>query len=105
MEELLRGVMLSHDLEFRDERWLDRYYSIPELVASALRKYRGEATAKRKPLARLACRLIRERRPGEEVRAAVTAEAAALGIDAVSVKEIIAWAAKQEMTRREAPHA
>jgi hypothetical protein len=105
VEELLRGIMLSHDPGLRDERWLDRYYSIAELVASASRKYRGETSEKRKALARLACSMIRERRPGDEVRAAVTAEAATRGVDAAAAGEIIAWAAKQERSRREGAHA
>ena len=105
VEELLRGIMLSHDPGLRDERWLDRYYSIAELVASASRKYRGEISEKRKTLARLACSLIRERRPAGEIRGAVAAQAVALGIDAATAIGITAWASRQEVARREGAHA
>jgi len=105
VEELLRGIMLSHDLGLRDERWLDRYYSIPELVASAVRKYRGEAMAKRKPLAGLARRLVTEGRPAAEIRAAVATEAAALGFEASVATEIIAWAVRLEIERMEGADA
>lgn len=105
VEELLREIMLSHDHGLRDERWLDRYYSIPELVASALRKYRGETSAKRRPVARLARRLVHEGRPPEEIRAAVTAEAVALGFEANVATEIIKWAVRMETERMEAADA
>jgi hypothetical protein len=105
VEELLRGIMLSHDPDLRDERWLDRYYSIAELVASAARKYRGDVVVKRKALARLACSMIRKRETAEKILSVVVAEAAALGIDATIAKGIAAWAGQREIARREAAHA
>jgi hypothetical protein len=105
VEELLRGIMLSHDPGLRDERWLDRYYSIPDLVASAVRKYRGEASAKRKPVARLARRLVHEGRPPEEIRAAVADQAAALGLQPSTATEIIAWAVRMEIEGMEGANA
>lgn len=105
VEEMLRGMMLSHPEGARDERWLDRYYSIPELVASALKKYRDEQAAKQRPLFRLARQLVREDRPPEEVRARVAAEAAARGFGADVAARSIAWASKLEIACVEAANA
>jgi hypothetical protein len=105
VEELLRGIMLSHPDGARDERWLDRYDSIGELVTSAARKYRAESDERKKPIIRLACRLIRERKPAAEVRAAVYEAAARVGVEASTAAAIIAWAARTELARREQSHA
>jgi hypothetical protein len=100
VEELLRGIMLSHPEGVRDKRWLDRYHSIPDLVASALWKYRADSTQSRRPIAALALRLIRERRPGADVRTAVLAEAEAAGMSTDDAERILQWAARQELKRR-----
>lgn len=104
VEELLRGIMLSWPEGARDERWLDRYYSIPELVASAANKYQANP-ANRKSLVRLACRLIGDRCPGAEVRAAVLKQAEAVGISGKDAEGIIQWAARKELAHRGAPGA
>lgn len=105
VEEMLRGMMLSQPEGARDERWLDRYYSIPALVGSAFRKYRGDDAAKRKPVVALAFRLLRERRPSAEVEAAVIREGAENGIPADTATRIAEWCAKRELERRGAAHA
>jgi hypothetical protein len=89
VEEVLRGMMLSHPEGARDERWLDRYYSIDGLVASAVEKYARKIDEGQRALARLAGRLIHERQPSEQVRSAVQAEAARLGIDGEKAERII----------------
>jgi hypothetical protein len=100
VEELVRGLMLSHPEGARDERWLDRYYSIDGLVASAVVKYARKVEEGQRALARLAGQLIRERQPSEQVRSAVQAEAARLGIDREKAERIITWAAQREIAKR-----
>ena len=100
VEEMLRGLMLSHPEVARDERWLDRYYSIDELVASAVQKYARKVEERQRALARYARRIIRDREPGEQVRSAVLAEAARLGIEPKKAERIITWAAQREIETR-----
>jgi len=100
VEELLRGIMLSHPDGARDERWLDRYYSIDGLVASAVEKYARKVEEGQRALARLAGRLIHERQSSEQVRSAVQAEATQLGIDREKAERIITWAAQREIAKR-----
>jgi len=73
--ELLRGLMLAKPDVQHDERWRDRYDSIPSLVASAAQKYVAEAEHRR-AIARVVHDLVRRRRPGEEIKSAVLTEAA-----------------------------
>jgi hypothetical protein len=70
VEEMLRGMMLSHPEGARDERWFDRHRSIPDLVASAVRKYRDDAQPRkpdprRSEIAREAFRLLRRGIPSD----------------------------------------
>jgi hypothetical protein len=65
---VLRGIMLSHLNGARDERWLDRYNSIDELVASVIEKYARKIEESQRALARLAGKLIQARQPSEQVR-------------------------------------
>jgi len=102
--ETLRGLLLACPEAARDARWQDRFASIPDLVASAAAKYAASA-GQRRTLASLACRLLRHRLPAAAVREAVLSEAEAHGIDAVRAEGILAWAAAQELARREVPHA
>ncbi len=71
VEALLRGIMLSHPEGTRDERWQDRYDSIPKLVASARRKYREEGEnqpdPRRKDIARAAFAMLRQRKTADEI--------------------------------------
>jgi len=72
VEGLLRGIMLSYPESARDERWSDRHHSIPDLVASAVRKYRDEAQPRkpdqrRSEIAREAFRLLRRGIPSDAV--------------------------------------
>lgn len=102
VEELLRGVMLSHEASSRDERWRDRYNSIPDLVASAANKFRKKNAEGWRALAGLACRMIREARPAAEIRAAVAAEASTYEFDSIAVSQILAWAARVEGAKLDA---
>jgi hypothetical protein len=78
--DILRGLMLATPETARDQRWRDRYRSIPALVASAAEKFAPEA-ARRRAVARLTHDLVRNHRSGEEIKSAVLAEAARLDID------------------------
>ena len=99
--ETLRGLMLAHPEAVRDDRWRDRFASVAGLVASAAAKY-AEAAGHRRALAKLAGRMIRNRRPSAEMRAAMRAEAETRGIDAEQAEHILQWAVKRELARREA---
>jgi hypothetical protein len=99
--ETLRGLMLAHPKAAQNDRWRDRFDSIPELVASAAAKF-AETAEHRRALARLAGRMIRNRRPSAEMRAAMLAEAETRGIAAERAESILEWAVKRELARREA---
>lgn len=105
VEELLRGIMLTHPDVARDERWLDRYYSIDDLVASAVEKFARKIEDRERALARLAGRLIHARQPSEQVRAAVFAEAEQRGVEREKAERIITWAAQREIDKRASKYA
>lgn len=75
--DVLRGLMLATPENARDQRWRDRYRSIPALVASAGDKFAPEA-ARRRAIARLTHDLVRQRCGGDEIKAAILAEAGRL---------------------------
>jgi hypothetical protein len=77
---ILEGLMLTQPEGERDARWHDRYKSIGILVASAARKFIPEAD-RRRSIAALTHRLIRVGHNGLEIKAALVAEAARLGMD------------------------
>jgi hypothetical protein len=97
--ETLRGLMLAQPQAARDDRWRDRFESIGGLVASAAGKY-AETAEHRRALAKLAGRLLRDRRPSAEMRAAVLAEAAARGIEPERAEAIARWVVEREIERR-----
>lgn len=101
--ETLRGLMLAHPEAARDNRWHDRFASIGELATSAARKF-NDPEGHGRALAKLVGRMLRDRRPSAEVRAAVLAEAVALGIDAERAEGIARWVAEREIERRGAAH-
>jgi hypothetical protein len=108
VSELLRGFMLASS-GVRDERWTDRYDSIDELVTSAVKKYQAGARIRRdnnSALCALAIRLFEQRHLSGEVREALHAEAARLGInDNFRIEDILQWAAEKELARRTSSYA
>jgi hypothetical protein len=98
--ELLRGIMLSHPIGARNERWLDRYYGVDELVASAVKKYARAIEESQRALAKLTGRLIHDRHPSEQVRMTVLAEATQRGIEHETAERIITWVALREIGKR-----
>ena len=101
--ETLRGLMLAHPEAARDDRWRDRFASVDELAASAARKF-NDPEGHGRTLAKLVGRMLRDRRPSDEVRAAVLAEAAARGIEAERADGIARWVAQREIERRGQAH-
>jgi hypothetical protein len=87
----------------RDDRWRNRFASIPELVASAAGKY-AAAVGHRRALAKLAAQMIRDRRPAAELRAAVLAAAEARRIEGTRAESTMPWAAGRELTHRRVAH-
>jgi hypothetical protein len=80
--ETLRGLMLSHLPEARDDRWRDRIGSIPAIVRSAAEKFAPEAQ-RRRALAKFTHRLVRQpTTTGAQIKSAILAEAVRLGITA-----------------------
>jgi hypothetical protein len=71
--DTLRGIMLASTGP-RDARWHDRFRSIDTLVSSAAQKF-ADLAEKRRAVARLTHQLIRAGRSGEEIKAAILAEA------------------------------
>jgi hypothetical protein len=94
------GMMLAHDEATRDARWRDRFASIGELIAGAVRKFADETAPDRRALAKLALRLFREGRSLASVRATVLAEAECRAIAGVRAEQIVAWAAERSIQRR-----
>jgi hypothetical protein len=80
---VLRGLMLAHPPEARDDRWHNRFASIDAIVRSAAKKFAPQAD-RRRAVARLAHRLVRHRPEldGAEIKAAILAEAERLGVSA-----------------------
>ena len=101
--ETLRGMMLAFPDAARDDRWRDRFASIGELATSAAKKFH-DPEGHGRMLAKLAGRMLRDRRPSDEVRAAVLAEAATRGIETDRAEGIVTWAARREIERRGLAH-
>jgi hypothetical protein len=103
VEGLLRGIMLSHSEDARDERWFDRFDSIPVLVASALRKFRAEDVEqpdpRRRETARAAFRLLRQRTPAAKLVAELHRlnDQAPEPLPAAVINRIAIWAARQHL--------
>jgi len=89
---LLQGLMLSHPPASRDARWQDRFDDIGRTVASARSKFKGNAEAHRKAVARLALSLVRRRQPDNEIRWHVFRAAEAIGLTIEDADAIITWA-------------
>jgi len=104
VSDILSGIMLSHPEGSRDGRWYDRYYSIPALVASAQHKFHSELCQQTKParreLARMARCMFRECRPSKEVIVAVLKRAGELELPERTARDIVQWAARQELAGR-----
>jgi hypothetical protein len=92
--EVLCGLMLWHPENARDERWRDRYRSIPGIVASARQKFADGADARR-AVARVTHRAAEQQLGSDAIKELVIAEAerhqfppdAALGIAAAILHE------------------
>ena len=100
---LLRGLMLAQPEPARDERWQDRFESIPGLVRSAADKFAAPQEHRRK-LARMAGQRLRCGDDPAEVLAAVVAEGRALGVPEDAAGRVVAWVAAREVERRERRH-
>lgn len=94
--EVLRGLMLAHPENERDVRWRDRYRQVPELVRSAAQKFALEAE-KRRAIAALTHKLMRQRRDGPQIKAAILAEAERSGLDAKTALAIGAAIRRQKL--------
>jgi hypothetical protein len=98
VEELLRGLLLSHPPESRDQRWVDRFDDLGTVVASAARKYQATAE-QRRALAALAGRLIRAGRPEAEILAEIDAAALAAGVAPEIARRTLEWVVQQELAK------
>ena len=101
--ETLRGLMLAYPDAARDDRWRDRFASISELATSAARKFQ-DPEGHGRMLAKLAGRMLRDRHPSAEVRAAVAAEAAARGVEPERAEGIVRWVTQREIEQRRQAH-
>ncbi len=96
--ELLRGMMLARPEQDRDQRWQMRFAEIGRLVESAARKYAKPAAQRRdsgRVLAKLACRMFRDRVPGIDILKRLDFANAELDspVSAEKVRDIALWAA------------
>jgi hypothetical protein len=103
--DVLRGLMASWPDAARDDRWRDRYRSIPALVFSAAQKYRGDTAEGRRAVARLIADMHRRRVPAAEIREAATKEAERHGLPAAVAHDIAAWLNRRERARLGGAHA
>ena len=74
ISQILRGLMLAHPEEARDERWRDRYQSIDVIVSSAASKFIPEAD-RRRAIASLTHRMFRSGCSGPVIARAIATEA------------------------------
>ena len=74
ISQILRGLMLAHPEEARDERWRDRYQSIDVIVSSAASKFIPEAD-RRRAIASLTHRMFRSGCSGPVIAGAIATEA------------------------------
>jgi hypothetical protein len=100
---LLRGLMLAQPQPARDERWRERFESIPDLVRSGADKFAAPQEHRRR-LARIAGRRLRCGDDPAEVLAAVLAEGRTLGVPEDAAGRVVAWVAAREVERRERRH-
>jgi hypothetical protein len=106
--DILRGIMLAYPEQARDHRWRLRFGEIGRLVHSARVKYAEPAAERRehrRAIAALTGRMIRQRAPAAEIRAAVAAEAEQRGVPADDAEQIRLWIAERELQNRRAEHA
>jgi hypothetical protein len=89
--ETLRGLMLAHATEARDQRWRDRFNSIGELVASAARKFRSETADVRRRIAAEVWRGLHTGKTAAEIEAAAIKSASALGQPLTVVRDVLAY--------------
>ena len=97
--DLLQGLMLSHSEAARDARWHERYRSIDGIVKSAHRKY-GSGVEGRRAIARITYRMVRQRRPADDIRAAVLSEAEQRGISPKSAVAIASAILREKVEGR-----
>jgi hypothetical protein len=94
--ETLRGLMLATPEAARDERWRHRYGQIPSLVDSAVPKFADdEKREKRKALAKMLFRMVRQQATQEKIEAAAFAEGERLGLSRADVCHVATWAASK----------
>jgi hypothetical protein len=103
--DVLRGLMLSYPDTARDERWRDRFASIPALIASAGQKYRGDTAEGRRAVARLIADMHRHRAPAAEIREAAIREAERHGLPPAVAHAIAEWLNRRERARTGGAHA
>jgi|GEM_PF-5427797 len=101
--EMLKGLMLAQPEASRDERWRERFESVPGLVQSAANKY-AAPQEHRRSLARTAGQRLRAGDDPVAVLASALAEGAALGVPADAAERIVHWVASREAERREQRH-
>jgi len=101
--EMLKGLMLAHPEATRDERWRERFESVPGLVQSAANKY-AAPQEHRRSLARTAGQRLRAGDDPAAVLASALAEGAALGVPADATERIVHWIAAREVERRGLRH-
>jgi hypothetical protein len=95
--------MLAQPQPARDERWRERFESIPDLVRSGADKFAAPQEHRRR-LARIAGRRLRCGDDPAEVLAAVLAEGRTLGVPEDAAGRVVAWVAAREVERRERRH-
>ena len=102
--DCLKGLMLACPEPARDARWSNRFASVDGLVRSAMAKYAASAE-RRRELARIAGRRLRDGVDPGDVLAEAVAEAEARGIAAETARGIVRWCAEREVARRGAAEA
>ena len=100
---MLKGLMLAQPEAAREERWRDRFESIPGLVRSAADKF-AAPQEHRRTLARMAGQMLRCGDDPAAVLAAVLAEGRALAVPEDAARRVVEWVAAREVERRERRH-
>ncbi len=100
--DVLRGLMLAQNEPERDERWQDRFRSIPQLVASARRKYQDEYAPARRTIAAAAWTALERGGSADDIANAAIAAGEAAGVPMSMVQDVLSYIHARRGGRRDA---
>jgi hypothetical protein len=89
--QMLRGIMLAHTEDHRDQRWHDRYKSINKLVVSAKEKFATETQNKRRRVAAAAWQALESGASAKEIADAAITTAQTVGLSLDETADVLTY--------------